>query len=219
LRFRPRIEDREISRTARGDVSIVRLHRSSFSRITLSATKGHTLFLNAPWTEHDCREACFIRHSHSSYNTLRDRQSKGCISKNEARRQIAARSSRGQPKKAWSASAKRARSDARAAHWPRIARRMALSFAAPPSWSGDGDDNRGRLEFAPARHASSRERNPRLTASASSAACRKALGHSSQGPVRSRARSIAYVRVPQLYGRFDRFTSIRDVAQTSQMRK
>ena len=115
LRFRPRIEDREISRTARGDVNIVQPHGSFFSRITLSATKGHTLFLNAPPREHDCREVCFIRHCHSGYNTLRDRQSEGCISKNEARRQIAARSSRGQPKKAWSASAKRARSDARAA--------------------------------------------------------------------------------------------------------
>ena len=34
----------------------VRLRRSSFNGITLSATKGHTLFLNAPWTEHDYRD-------------------------------------------------------------------------------------------------------------------------------------------------------------------
>jgi hypothetical protein len=54
-----RTEEREISRTVRGDVSIVRLHRSSFNGITLSATKGHTLLLNAPWTEHDCGEVCF----------------------------------------------------------------------------------------------------------------------------------------------------------------
>jgi hypothetical protein len=44
-----RIEGREISRRVRGDGSTLRLHRSSFDGITLSATKGHTLFLKAPW--------------------------------------------------------------------------------------------------------------------------------------------------------------------------
>ena len=67
-----RTEEREISRTVRGDVSTLRLHRSSFSGITRSATKGHTLFLNMPWTEHDCREACFrCNNTILSRNTLR----------------------------------------------------------------------------------------------------------------------------------------------------
>ena len=42
-----RSEGREISRTARGDVSIVQLRRSSLNGI-LPATKGHTLFSIAP---------------------------------------------------------------------------------------------------------------------------------------------------------------------------
>ena len=37
----------------------MQLHRSSFRGITLSATNGHTLLINAPWTEHDCREVRF----------------------------------------------------------------------------------------------------------------------------------------------------------------
>ena len=44
-------EEREISRTVRGDVSTVRLHRSSFSEITRLATKGHILFSNVPGRE------------------------------------------------------------------------------------------------------------------------------------------------------------------------
>ena len=93
-----RTGEREISRTARGngdgdgdgDVSIVRLHRSSFNGITLSATKGHTLFLNAPWTEHDCRAMCFRCNSPLTKRLpYEGRQSKGSISKNEARRRTA----------------------------------------------------------------------------------------------------------------------------------
>ena len=47
----------------RGDVSIVRLHRISLDGITHSATKGHTLILIKPWTEHDFYEACFRRNN------------------------------------------------------------------------------------------------------------------------------------------------------------
>ena len=82
-----KIEEREISRTVRGDVSIVRLHRSSLNGITHSATKGHTLFLKAPWTDHDCREVCFRRNSSLVKVPYESRQSKGCMSRNVARRQ------------------------------------------------------------------------------------------------------------------------------------
>ena len=95
---------------------------------------------------------------------------------------------------------------------PKIVRRMALSFAAPPSSSGDGDDNRGRLETRASAPRVLRERNPRRTASASSAACRKTLGHLSPkdrfaaGPgLNPRAYDP---RSPYSYGRFDRCTSI-----------
>jgi hypothetical protein len=89
--FRPpcsaRTEEREISLTVPGDVSTLRLHRSSLSGITLSATKGHTLFLNTPWREHDCLEVCFRRNSPFVKISYETRQSKGCISKSEARQQ------------------------------------------------------------------------------------------------------------------------------------
>jgi hypothetical protein len=71
--------------TARGDVSIVRPRRSYFNAITLSATKGHTLFLNAPWTEHDCGEVRF-RCNSSSVKYLYESAIDCCISKNEGHR-------------------------------------------------------------------------------------------------------------------------------------
>ena len=58
-----------------------RLRRSSFNGITLSATKGHTLFLNAPWTEHVCRSVCFTCNSPLLKRPYENRQSKGCIFK------------------------------------------------------------------------------------------------------------------------------------------
>src|SRR4029077_11850196 len=96
----------------------LRLHRSSFSVITLSATKGHTLFLNAPWTEHDCRGTCFRCNSPLVTIPYESRQSKGCMARNVARRRTAARSPCGNRKKAQSR---------RETHW---------RFAAPPSSSG-----------------------------------------------------------------------------------
>jgi hypothetical protein len=59
-----RTEEREISLTVLdpGDVSTLRLHRSSFSGITLSAMEGHTLILNAPWREHGLKRVCFRCH-------------------------------------------------------------------------------------------------------------------------------------------------------------
>jgi hypothetical protein len=76
----------------------LRLHRCSFSEITLCARKGHTLFLNAPWIEHDCREACFRCDSLLVKIPCESRQSEGCISKKEARRRTAARNSMWQTK-------------------------------------------------------------------------------------------------------------------------
>jgi hypothetical protein len=70
----------------------LRLHRSSFSGITLFATKGRTLFLNTPWTEHDFGEVCLRRNSPLVKIPYESRQSNACISKNEARGRIAARS-------------------------------------------------------------------------------------------------------------------------------
>jgi hypothetical protein len=80
-------------------IPLYKLHRRSFSGITLSATKGHTLFLNTPWTEHDCSEPWFRRNSSFINIPYESQQSKGCISKNEARRPTAARSRCGKPKK------------------------------------------------------------------------------------------------------------------------
>ena len=81
-----RTEEREISRTVRGDVSTLRLHRSSSSGITHSATKGHTFFLIGPGKN-------TIRRGSASDATVgtilptripyENRQSKGCISKND----------------------------------------------------------------------------------------------------------------------------------------
>ena len=84
-----RTEEREISRTVRGDVSIVRLHRSSFSGITLSATKGHTLFLNTPGREHDSTQR--VPHmpqlpQSSGANTLRKPAIQRCMSETRANR-------------------------------------------------------------------------------------------------------------------------------------
>jgi hypothetical protein len=38
--------------------------------INISAARGHTLFLNTPWTEHDCGEVCHRRHSSLAKNTF-----------------------------------------------------------------------------------------------------------------------------------------------------
>jgi hypothetical protein len=59
---------------------------SSFNGITYSATKGHTLFLKAPLTAHDCRGACFRCNSSLVRIPYESRQSKGCMSRNMARR-------------------------------------------------------------------------------------------------------------------------------------
>ena len=58
-----RIEEPEISRTVHGDVSIRRLQRSSFSRITLSPTRGHTFFLIRPGKNTISTWQCFRCHS------------------------------------------------------------------------------------------------------------------------------------------------------------
>jgi hypothetical protein len=82
-----RTEEREISLTVLdpGDVSTLRLHRSSFSGITLSAMEGHTLILNAPWREHGLKRGVFQMPQFPQIllarNTL-SRQSKGCVSRN-----------------------------------------------------------------------------------------------------------------------------------------
>ena len=60
-----------------------------FQGITLSVTIGHTLFLNAPWTEHDCGEMCFRRNSSLVKIPYDNRQSKGCMSRNLAHRRAA----------------------------------------------------------------------------------------------------------------------------------
>jgi hypothetical protein len=50
------------------------------------ATNGHTLFLNAPCTEHDCREVCFRRNSSLLKIPYESLPSEGCVSRNVARR-------------------------------------------------------------------------------------------------------------------------------------
>jgi hypothetical protein len=42
-----------------------------FQRDTLSAAKGHILFSDTPWIEHDCREGVLQKQHSSSRNTLR----------------------------------------------------------------------------------------------------------------------------------------------------
>jgi lactate/malate dehydrogenase, alpha/beta C-terminal domain len=82
-------------------VSTLRLHRDSFSGITLPATKGHTFFLNTPWTEHDPREVCFRYHSYHNlfwpeYLTKVGNPKVSCP-KNEARQRAASQSVPGVP--------------------------------------------------------------------------------------------------------------------------
>jgi hypothetical protein len=81
-----KIEEREISRTVRGDVSMVRLHRSSLNGIAHLARKGHILVLKVTWTTHECREVCFGRNSSLVKVPYESWQSKGCMSRNVARR-------------------------------------------------------------------------------------------------------------------------------------
>ena len=70
---RQEAKNEKVSRAVRDDASIVRTP-SKFcnisAEISISATKGHTSFLNAPWTEHDCLEVCFRCNSHLVRNTL-----------------------------------------------------------------------------------------------------------------------------------------------------
>ena len=69
-----RTEEREISRTVR-DVSTLRLHRSSSSGITHSATKDHIFFLIRPGKNTIRRKQCFRCHSLHNLtdaNTLRN---------------------------------------------------------------------------------------------------------------------------------------------------